>query len=137
MSTPVVKNVSKVFREHEGYQSFGEWYDTEQNIYIGAKASKYARREVPNSKWVNPFNIWEWDGASLEDILEHYENYVRNNPFLMSSLHELEDKQLGCWCKPNSCHGDVLLNLYNEVCEKTAPVKQKTEKTAPAKQKTT
>ena len=46
-------------------------------------------------------NIWEWDGPSrewiVEDILKNYENYVRTNPFLMSSLHELEDKQLGCW----------------------------------------
>jgi hypothetical protein len=54
----------------------------------------------------------------LEDILKTYENYVRTNPFLINSLHELKGKQLGCWCKPNKCHGDVLLKLYNEFCEK-------------------
>ena len=26
-------------------------------------------------------------------------------------------KKNGCWCKPNKCHGDVLLKLYNEFCE--------------------
>ena len=32
----------------------------------------------------------------------------------MNSLHELKGKQLGCWCKPGVCHGDVLVKLYNE-----------------------
>ena len=26
----------------------------------------------------------------------------------MDRLPELKDKTLGCWCKPEKCHGDVL-----------------------------
>ena len=122
MSTPVVKNVSKIFREYEGYHSFGEWFDAENNLYIGRNASKYANRDIPESKWSNPYKSGNCAGGSLEDVLEKYEIYVRNNPFLMNSLHELRDKQLGCWCKPKPCHADVLLKLYNEICGDRASV---------------
>ena len=29
----------------------------------------------------------------------------------MESLDELKDKVLGCWCHPELCHGDVLVEL--------------------------
>ena len=34
----------------------------------------------------------------------------------MFSLSELKDKNLGCWCAPSPCHGDVLIKLFKEVC---------------------
>jgi len=113
MSPPVVKNVCKSAREEEDYKSFGQWYDGENNIYIGSNASKYAKRGVKDNKWANPFTCLDWrvskEELVLEDLVKYYENYVR-----MNSLHELEGKQLGCWCKPGPCHGDVLVKLYNE-----------------------
>lgn len=33
----------------------------------------------------------------------------------MRSLHELDGKILGCFCKPDKCHGDVLIKLLNEM----------------------
>jgi hypothetical protein len=95
-----VKNASKLFREYEGYTSFKEWFDTENNLYIGRNAAKYVNRDVTDSQWANPFMISQWTGPSkkwiLEDILKTYVNYVRTNPLLMNSLHELKGKQLGC-----------------------------------------
>lgn len=35
--------------------------------------------------------------------------------YLMKSLPELKGKTLGCWCKPYPCHGDVLVELLNEL----------------------
>jgi hypothetical protein len=32
----------------------------------------------------------------------------------MASLDELEGKTLGCFCKPEPCHGDVLLELLTQ-----------------------
>ena len=32
----------------------------------------------------------------------------------MNSLDELEGKTLGCFCKPEKCHGDVLLELLTQ-----------------------
>ena len=121
MSPPVVKNVCKSAREQEGYKTFGQWYDGENNIYT--------QRGVYDSKWANPFMCCDWNAAKsdwiVEEILKIYEKYVRKNPELMNSLHELEGKQLGCWCKPGACHGDVLVQLYNEMCELKPPVEKK------------
>ena len=35
----------------------------------------------------------------------------------MNDLHELKDKVLGCWCKPLSCHGDILVELIKKKYE--------------------
>ena len=32
-----------------------------------------------------------------------------------NDLEELEGKTLGCWCKPKTCHGDVLVELVNDM----------------------
>ena len=61
------------------------------------------------SKWGNPYMIGK-DGTR-EDVIEKYESYVRGNPNLMASLHELKGKILGCWCTPRPCHGEVLARL--------------------------
>ena len=140
MSPPVVKNVCKSAREEENYVSFAEWYDDKQNIYIGKNAGKYTQRGVFDGKWVNPFICTDWNISKqdwvVEEMLRLYETYVRKSPQLMSSLHELEGKQLGCWCKPGPCHGDVLVSLYKEKYgEEPAEKKRKTDGQEPAEKK--
>ena len=36
--------------------------------------------------------------------------YFKNKE-LMNSLKELKGKVLGCWCCPELCHGNILLDL--------------------------
>ena len=74
-----------------------EYYD----VYIGRP-----------SKWGNPFKIGV-DGTRKE-VIQKYRNYIISNKELMDSLHELEGKILGCYCKPKSCHGDVLVELIEK-----------------------
>ena len=70
------------------------------------------------SKWGCPYTIIK-DRPTLakeivdskEEALEKYKAYVLASPELMNSLDELEGKTLGCFCKPDKCHGDVLLGL--------------------------
>ncbi len=65
------------------------------------------------SKWGNPFRIGK-DG-SREDVIEKYRHWILANPSLMARLRsELKGKTLGCWCKPNACHGDVLAELADK-----------------------
>jgi hypothetical protein len=66
------------------------------------------------SMWGNPFKIGV-DGTR-EEVIQKYEEYVRNNPELISALPELKGKTLGCWCHPKPCHGDVLVKLVKEFC---------------------
>ena len=70
------------------------------------------------SKWGNPYSHKEGTLAeevvdSRSEAVKKYEEYLLNNEELMSSLSELKGKTLGCWCKPKSCHGDILLKYAN------------------------
>mgnify|MGYP001405663058 CR=1 FL=1 len=63
------------------------------------------------SKWGNQFVIGK-DGDRAE-VIRKYREYLLGNESLMRSLHELRGKRLGCWCSPQACHGDVLVELAN------------------------
>ena len=64
------------------------------------------------SKWGNPYKIGR-DGTR-NMVIEKYKKYILGNRRLLNSLHELEGKKLGCFCKPLSCHGDVLVELIKK-----------------------
>lgn len=68
------------------------------------------------SKWGNPFIIGK-DGTR-EEVIRKYKEYILSKPELMNDLVELKGKTLGCWCKPERCHGDILIELVKEY-EKT------------------
>ena len=61
------------------------------------------------SKWGNPFQIGK-DGTR-EEVIEKFRHWTLTQPNLLKDLHEIKGKTLGCWCKPKSCHGDVLVEL--------------------------
>ena len=73
------------------------------------------------SKWGNPFTHIK-DKLTLathivetrEEAIEKYREYILDNEELMNSLDELDGKVLGCYCKPLSCHGDILLELISQ-----------------------
>lgn len=64
------------------------------------------------SKWGNPFVIGR-DG-DREEVIDQYRAWVQRQPELMAALGELKEKTLGCWCAPNACHGDVLIELSEQ-----------------------
>ena len=76
----------------------GEEYD----VYIGR-----------GSKWGNPFRIGK-DG-NRESVIAKYREYILKNAMLMDNLKELEGKILACYCKPLSCHGDILIELIEKI----------------------
>lgn len=63
------------------------------------------------SKWGNPFKVGV-DGTR-NDVILKYREYIIGNTELYNDLAELEGKTLGCYCKPKSCHGDMLVELCN------------------------
>ena len=70
------------------------------------------------SVWGNPYSHKEGTLAeevvgSRAEAVRKYEEYLLSNDELMSRLPELKGKILGCWCKPKSCHGDILLKYAN------------------------
>ena len=75
-------------------------YRDSYDVYIGR-----------GSKWGNPFRIGI-DGTR-EDVIKQYRNWIQTQPHLLNSLEELRGKTLGCFCSPQACHGDILVELLN------------------------
>jgi hypothetical protein len=79
------------------------------DVYIGRRWTA-GGWDLPESPWANPFTVRQCGTAAV--AVEKFREYVQSRPDLMNRLHELGGKQLGCWCKPGPCHGDVLVDLY-------------------------
>ena len=70
--------------------------------------------QIPiNSKWRNPFPINKKTPDQEEErrVLIEFKEYLTNQPILLKQIPELKNKVLGCWCKPEACHGDILAEL--------------------------
>lgn len=72
---------------------------------------KYDILITRESKWGNPFHIGK-DGTR-EEVIEKYKKWIITQPLLIADLESLRDKRLGCVCKPEACHGDVLIELID------------------------
>jgi hypothetical protein len=73
------------------------------------------------SKWGNPFShldetIAKYKVNTREESIEAFRKWITEGEgmHLLNDLHELDGKILGCWCKPKSCHGDVLIELVEK-----------------------
>lgn len=76
-------------------------FTKDYDIYIGR-----------GSIWGNPFIIGKH--GTREEVVNLYKQYLLGNQQLLLRLPELKGKVLGCHCKPNLCHGDVLVELLEE-----------------------
>jgi hypothetical protein len=65
------------------------------------------------SIWGNPFVIGQ-DGTR-DEVIEQYRTFLLSRPDLLDRLVELRGLVLGCWCKPKRCHGDVLVELIDNL----------------------
>ena len=135
-----VVNVHKKNLVDDGYDDLIDWLKAENHIYIGRDMSFYVPGAI-GSIWKNPFRVTNNEKPNikikkskmpntilskgklrsskkytLDESLREYRKYIISNASLMSQLHTLKGRVLGCWCKPNKCHGDVLLDLINTYC---------------------
>lgn len=78
------------------------------DVYIGRAVPRSGLRA---SAWGNPFVIGR-DGTR-EAVLLKYRAWLLGNRQLCEKLPELKGKVLGCWCAPETCHGDILSELAN------------------------
>lgn len=78
------------------------------DIYIGRDMPEYGYYD---QRWGNPC-----PGTAREARIFNYEVWARKNKILLERLVDLSGKRLGCWCRPASCHGDVLVRLFDEFC---------------------
>lgn len=83
-------------------------------IYIGRNMSFYVKG-ANKSKWANPFSVKKY---GREKCLEMYKEYILKSD-LMDDLDELKGKTLLCWCYPERCHGNILIELMEEHNQET------------------
>ena len=79
-------------------------YRESYDVYIGR-----------GSVWGNPFTVKEF---GRDRCIEMYREYIikqlDQDPELVQELLALKGKTLGCFCKPQSCHGDILVDLIEQ-----------------------
>lgn len=68
------------------------------------------------SKWGNPYAIGE-DG-DRDEVIRKFEYDFEYNKFInvdKSDFLTLRGKTLGCFCKPDKCHGDIIAHYLNSI----------------------
>ena len=63
------------------------------------------------SVWQNPYPV---SRHGLPACLALYEARLRESPELLAALPGLAGRELGCWCKPGPCHGDIIIKIFKE-----------------------
>lgn len=84
--------------------AFKELKSTPEYEYIGR-----------GSYWGNPYSMYD-DGESREEVIRKYEYDFQYDKFpnkKKPEVFKLAGKRLGCFCKPEACHGDILANYLN------------------------
>lgn len=108
------------------YDNLKEWMEDNNNVYIGRKGVVFIKDKITekkerfpkeSSKFCNPFKVGK-DGTR-EEVIEKYEKYIKEkiivNNELKEELIKMKNKNLGCWCYPEKCHGDILINIINNL----------------------
>jgi hypothetical protein len=99
------------------YNNLKEWINNPNNIYIGRKGCVFVdgqRFPPKDSIWCNPFTVKQY---TREQAIEKYRLYITEkikNEHLENELEKLKGKTLGCWCYPEKCHGNILLELLEK-----------------------
>ena len=93
---------------------------------VHCKKEKYDIYIGRPSKWGNPYShknntIVKYKVSSRKEAIEAYKIWITEGDgmYLLNDLFELKNKTLGCWCKPSSCHGDILKELIDNLNTKS------------------
>lgn len=61
----------------------------------------------------NPFEIGR--NGTREECVQQYRDMLEEHPWMKRRVvADLRGKDLVCWCAPESCHADVLLEIAND-----------------------
>jgi hypothetical protein len=120
MTTVVAVNVNKI---RPKYNNLREWLQDDNNVYIGRNGRIFITEDgeknifhYPKSKWHNPYKPSKT--LTLDEVLDLYSQYLDEmlmDEANMKEFLQLKGKVLGCWCKPNKCHGDIIISKLNSL----------------------
>lgn len=67
------------------------------------------------SYWGNPYSMYD-EGDDRDEVIRKYKydfDYEKFPNKERSEVYKLAGKRLGCFCKPQACHGDILADFLN------------------------
>lgn len=109
----------KVAHIRPKYKNLQEWMEDKNNVYIGRAGVVFINKQrfpKQSSNFSNPFKLNK-DGTR-DEVIEKYEKYIikklEEDNLLQKELLEMKGKNLGCWCAPEHCHGNILLKLIEK-----------------------
>lgn len=83
--------------------------------YQDKKSTPYYEYIGRGSYWGNPYSMHE-EGESRDEVIRKFKydfDYEKFPNKEKSEVFKLRGKRLGCFCKPEACHGDVLADFLN------------------------
>jgi hypothetical protein len=96
----MLPNVNNLFKEEILPKVYNKKTDIipEGAVYVGRP-----------TKWGNPYKISK--SLRREDACRMYRTYVSGRE--AEIRNDLKGKDLVCWCAPEPCHADVLIEIAN------------------------
>ncbi len=126
---PIVVNVKVAHLRNPSHgvkkcDNLRDWISLRGNVYIGRPrivlidGNRFPQASDIPVDFSNPFKVG--DDNTLEQSLSKYYRYLRyklhtDQNFYDNFMELRKAKFLGCWCKPNACHGDVILEVLREL----------------------
>jgi hypothetical protein len=91
-------------------------YKEEYDVYIG-RGSVWGNpfSHLPETKALFKVDTRDEAVASYKDYLWHQ---MKEGFITTDMLRSLNGKRLGCFCKPQSCHGDIIVKAVAWIMEK-------------------
>lgn len=92
------------------------------DVYIGrANGGKdHMMNTLPTKKgWLgNPYSLSEYSREqSIKKFKIDFKHKLKNDLYFRQEVKKLKGKILGCFCKPKSCHGDVIKEYLDSLEE--------------------
>ena len=83
-----------------------DWVKDPNNFYIGRDNGN-----VKGSIFQNPYSLNDYDRKTA---ISMYKDHIMSSPEIWNEVvPQLNHKTLGCFCWPEQCHGNVLLDILN------------------------
>src|SRR5437868_10812117 len=106
------------------HKNLKQWMRDENNVYIGRKCIVFitlkdgSKERYPkkDSIWANPYKIG--NNMSKKKCLKKYEKHLTKllkDEDNLKEFEKLKGKNLGCWCKPEKCHGDIIVKMLKTI----------------------
>ena len=85
-------------------------YRDDYDVYIGRKG------KGKDGYFGNPFDMRDFTREEcISRFKEHFLSRVKTDSLFRMKVLDLRGKRLGCFCKPNACHGDVIVEWINKM----------------------